>query len=126
MAVEWYPQRLSAAIAEAFRASLAEVAADAKATSPSSKAGAEVVQTGSTSAALRPTGLGPIFEEGARPHEIDPHHGLLYLSNLGAFVSGPVHHPGSPPKPYIHPAAARWAAGGFQTVARGSLASQGF
>lgn len=123
----WYPERLNAAIAVAYAASLREAQADAAAHSPSATAGVEVQQTSATTAALKPTGLGAIFEEGARPHEIDPDPGgVLYLRSLKIVVSGPVRHPGSPPKPYLGPAAARWAAGGFQATARATLRTQGF
>jgi len=125
MPVQWFPERLNAALAVSFKASLAEVAADANATSPSSKAGATVVPTGETTAQLKPTGIGAIFEEGAKPHEETGTKGYLYLGG-GRYVEGTIHHPGSPPKPYLGPAAARWANGGYQNTARATLASQGF
>jgi hypothetical protein len=102
------------------------VAADANATATAKEAGAVIVQTGPTSAALKPTGIGAIMEEGASPHEIEPTKGYLYLKGRNVFVSVAVHHPGSPAKPYLSPAAARWANGGFQSTARVSLASGGF
>ena len=124
--VQWFPERLNATILTSFQASLAPVAADANANSPSSKAGATVEPTGPTSAELKPTGIGAVFEEGAAPHEIEPKKGYLYLKGRNVFVSVAVHHPGSAPKPYLRPAAARWAAGGYNATARGVMAGGGF
>jgi hypothetical protein len=124
--VYWNPAPLDAAIAKGFEASLVEVAADASATSGSPKATATVHQTGPTSAELRAAGeLGPIFEEGARPHEIEGSRGYLYLGG-GKFVSGVVEHPGSPRKPYLGEAAQRWMHGGCQGAMRESCAASGF
>lgn len=126
MPVEWFPEPLTAACLRGFQASLPAVAADASANSPDpDQAGAVVVPTGPTSAVLKPTGLGPIFEEGARPHDITGTKGFLYLGN-GQFVSGTVHHPGSAPKPYLGPAAQRWANGECQAAMRVSCAASGF
>lgn len=124
--VTWFPQPLTAAITRSFSASLASVAADANANATAKEAGAVVVQTGPNSAALKPTGIGAIMEEGAAPHVIEPTKGYLYLKGRNVFVSVAVSHPGSPPKPYLRPAAARWANGGFQATARASLAAGGF
>ena len=124
--VRWFPQGLNAAIQRGFEGSLARVAADANATSPAKEAGATIIQTGPTSAALKPTGIGAIMEEGAKPHEIAPTKGYLYLKGRNVFVSVAVHHPGSPAKPYLGPAAQRWALGGCQSTMRVSLAAGGY
>lgn len=124
--LQWFPQGLNAAIQRGFEASLPRAAVDAEAHSPSKEAGAIVVQTGPTSAALKPTGKGAIFEEGAKPHVIEPTKGYLYFKGENRYVSVAVHHPGSPAMPYLGPAAARWAGGGFQATARLSLAAGGF
>jgi len=126
MTLRWYPQGLNAAIQRGFEASLARVAAEANATAPAKEAGATIKQTGPNSAVLSPTGIGAIMEEGAKPHVIEPTKGYLYLKGRNVFVSVAVHHPGSPPKPYLGPAASRWANGGFQSTARVSLAAGGY
>lgn len=127
MAVEWFPERLNAAIAEAFARSLVLAAADANAASPTHKARAEVRQTSPTNGVLRATGeLGPIMEEGGRPHPETGRRGFLYLKGLNRYVSGTIHHPGTPAQPYIRPAAARWSHGEFNAVARVTLSSKGF
>jgi hypothetical protein len=121
----WYPERLTAAIYRAYAESLKVAGADAEAHSGSSKAGARAVQTGATTGSLVPTGpIGAIQEKGAGPHTIAGR-GVLRLAN-GDFVTGPVQHPGRPAKPYIRPAAQRWASGGFQGVAKANLAGSGF
>lgn len=126
MTVEFFPERLNLAIVASFQASLGVLLADAM-SGGSANAGATVVPTGPTSAHLAPTGIGAIVEEGADPHIIEPKAGgVLYLRELDVFVSGPVHHPGRAAAPYLHPAAARWANGGYQATARGVLNSQGF
>jgi hypothetical protein len=124
--VRWFPQGLNAAILRGFEGSLARVAADANATSPAKEAGAAIRQTGPTQAELTPTGIGAIMEEGAKPHVIEPKKGYLYLKGQNVFVSVEVHHPGSPAKPYLGPAARRWAQGGFQSTAKVSLAASGY
>lgn len=126
MPVQWFPQGLNAALLRGFEASLPRAAADANANATAKEAGATVVQTGPTSAALKPTGIGAIMEEGAKPHVIEPKKGYLYFKGRNVFVSVAVNHPGSPPKPYLSPAAARWANGGFQSTARASLAGSGY
>jgi len=48
------------------------------------------------------------FEEGVRPHTIEPKGGkVLRLAN-GEFVSGPVQHPGMPAQPTIKPLLTAW------------------
>lgn len=126
MSLQWYPERLTASAIRGFQVSLAAVAADANATSPTPLAGATVKPTGPTSAVLEPTGIGAILEEGAKPHTIPARKGYLYLKGENRFVSVEVHHPGSPPKPYLGPAAQRWASGECQAAMRASLAAGGF
>ena len=128
MSLIWRPQGLNAAIERGFAASLRVAALDASAHSPSSRAGASAVQTSATVGGLNPTGeLGSIMEKGAKPHTIAPKVGeVLFLKSLNVVVSGSVHHPGSAPKPYLGPAAMRWATGGFQATTRGSLALSGY
>jgi hypothetical protein len=118
---QWYPERLNAAIAEAYKESLLVAEADAKATSPDpDKAGATLVGT-----ALAPTGLGGVFEKGRRGgYAIAPTHSqaLRIGTGFAEFATGgPM-----APKPYIGPAAQRWAAEEFQAVARARLAASGF
>jgi hypothetical protein len=126
MPVRFYPQRLTATIDSAFRESLKVAAADAEAHSGSSKAGAKAEQVGLSVARLVPTGpIGAIQEKGAGPHAIAPRGTALRLAD-GTFVSGTVQHPGRAAKPYIRPAASRWANGGFQSTARAQLAARGF
>lgn len=123
--VRWYPGRLNEAIQQAFDQSLKIAAFDANAHSPSQEAGAEVVSIGDTEAQLAVTGrLGGIMERGAGPHEETGTKGFLYIN--GSYVSGTIHHPGSAAKPYVGPAASRWASGGFHGTARGILAARGF
>lgn len=121
MTLVWAPERLNAAIAQAYKESLLVAEADAKATSPDpDKAGAELVGT-----ALSATGLGGVFEQGRHGgYPIAPKNALALKIGSGfaaSAVGGPM-----APKPYIGPAALRWANGGFQSVARASLATQGF
>lgn len=125
MTLIWHPEALNAAIARAYAESLKVAGRDAGAHSGSAKAGAKAVQTGPTTGMLVPTGeLGAIQEEGARPHE-ETSSGIFRLAN-GDFVTGPIHHPGRGAKPYLRPAAARWASGGFQGTAKATLAGSGF
>lgn len=86
-----------------------------------------MVPTSSVSAELRAQGhLGAIFEEGAKPHPIPVgEKGYLYVGN-GRFVSGTVQHPGSPPQPYLGPAAERWANGECQAAMSASVRGAGF
>lgn len=127
MTLLWYPERLNLAILSSFQVSMGVVEADAAA-GGSANAGAELTHTGPTSATLTPTGSAGVFEEeGAAPHIIEPKAGgVLYLRELDIFTSAPVHHPGREARPYLHPAAARWAHGGYQATARGVLNAQGF
>lgn len=122
----WSTVGLKSAISRGFEASLARVAADAEAHATAKEAGATIRQTSATTASLQPTGIGAIMEEGAKPHVIAPTKGYLYLKGAAVFVSVAVDHPGSPPKPYLAPAAQRWANGGFQSTARASLAGSGY
>ena len=125
VSVRWFPQRLNAAISTSFTVSLAKVAEDANAHSWS-KSGAVVRPTGENQAVLSPTGLGAIEEKGARPHEIDVGSKGFLAFKDGGFSSGPVQHPGMAAEPFLRPAAARWANGGYQSTARGVLAAGGF
>jgi hypothetical protein len=117
----WAPERLTAAIERAYLESLVRAEADAKAHSPDpDKAGVRL--EGNT---LVPSGLGTVFEEGRQGgYEIKPKGQALKLpgGQFAAVVRGGA----MAPKPFIHPAAARWANGGFQSTARATLASQGF
>ena len=120
MTLQWYPERLTAAIQRAYAESLKVAEAEAEAAKPSSK-----VKVGLSGDAL--TAEPAFFEKGAGPHEIDPgSKGFLALKGDNAFVSGPVHHPGSPPQPHIGPASVAWATRTFQAVARATLAAAGF
>lgn len=117
--VQWYPERLNAAIAAAYKDSLPAAKAAAEAQKPSDK-----VTVGLSGIDL--TSSPAFFEEGARPHEIAPKGPFLYLKGENRFVAGPVQHPGAPAKPHIRPAAVEWANGLFQKVARLRLAASGF
>jgi hypothetical protein len=119
--VEFFPERLNVLLAQAYETSMAEAAALAEASAPAKEAGAELV--GST---LKATGIGPIFEEGAKPHTETGSSGFLYLKGLDLYVSSPVHHPGMAPRPYIGPTAVAWATEIFQRTARSLLAVGGF
>lgn len=123
--VRWYPERLNAAIASGFKASLAEAEALARAKSPSSKAGVRLVPKGTTAATLEPTGLGGIFEKGRKGGElIQPikKQALKVGSGFAAYVTeGPM-----APDPYIRPAATEWANGIAQAQMRATLAGAGF
>jgi hypothetical protein len=118
---QWFPERLNAAINRAYAESLVRAEADAKANSPDpDKAG--VVLAGN---ALVPTGLGTVFEKGRHGgYDIAPTHAqaLKIGTGFAAFAKGgPM-----AAKPYIRPAAYRWANGGFQSTARATLASAGY
>jgi hypothetical protein len=121
MTLIWAPERLNAAIERAYLESLLRAEADAKANSPDpDKAGVRL--EGNT---LVPSGLGTVFEEGRQGgYEIKPKGQALKLSS-GQFAAA-VRGGAMAPKPFIHPAAVRWANGGFQSTARATLASQGF
>lgn len=122
----WYPEKLNIAIAASFQASLAPVLADAE-RGGSTNAGATIVPTSAVSAHLAPTGIGAIVEEGAKPHRIEPKAGgVLYLKELDIFVSGGIDHPGRAAEPYLHPAAERWAHGGYNATANVTLNGFGF
>ena len=118
----WAPEALNAAIGRAYLESLARAEADAKAHSPDpDKAGAVLVGN-----ALKATGLGPVFEGGRRGGKlIQPKNAQALALPGGTFAAfvrqGPMR-----PKPYIHPAAVRWANGGFQSTARTTLAAAGY
>ena len=118
----WFPERLTAAIEKAYLESLVRAEADAKAHSPDpDKAGVRLEGN-----VLVPTGLGTVFEKGRRGgYSITPKNAMALKLPGGTFAEfvrgGPM-----AAKPFIHPAANRWANGGFQSTARASLASQGF
>jgi hypothetical protein len=111
---------LNSAINRAYAESLVRAEADAKANSPSSKAGVSLVGN-----SLVPTGLGTVFEKGRHGgYDIAPTHAqaLKIGTGFAAFAKGgPM-----AAEPYIRPAAYRWANGGFQSTARVTLASAGF
>ena len=118
----WAPERLTAAIERAYLESLIRAEADAKAHSPDpDKAGVRLEGN-----ALVPSGLGTVFEEGrAGGYDISPKDKLAIKfpsGDFATFAKGGA----MAPKPFIHPAAARWANGGFQSTAKVTLASQGF
>ena len=122
MTLIWAPERLNAAIERAYLESLVRAEADAKANSPDpDKAGVRLEGN-----ALVPSGLGTVFEEGRQGgYDIAPKNAQalkLPGGTFAAFVKGGA----MAPKPFIHPAASRWANGGFQSTARATLASQGF
>lgn len=116
---QWFPGRLNAAIASAYRESLLAAKEAAEAAKPSDKVNVSLLGNELKSSPA-------FFEEGAKPHEIAPKGNFLYLKGENRFVSGPVEHPGSPPKPHIGPAAIEWAKALFQTIARARLAGSGF
>ena len=117
--LQWFPERLNAAIASAYKESLAAAEAEAEALKPSDKVHVSLIgNTLKSSPAF--------FEEGARPHEIAPKGGFLFLKGENRYVSTAVEHPGSPPKPHVGPASVSWATRLFQAVARARLAASGF
>lgn len=119
MTVQWFPERLTATIYSAYRESLLAAKEAAEAAKPSGKVN---VSLDGINLKSEPA----FFEEGAKPHEIAPKGNFLFLKGENRFVSGPVEHPGSPPKPHVGPAAALWAKSLFQAVARARLAGGGF
>jgi hypothetical protein len=118
----WAPERLNAAIERAYLESLVRAEADAKAHSPDpDKAGVRLEGN-----ALVPTGLGTVFEEGRQGgYEIKPKSAQA-LKLPGGIFAEVVRGGAMAPKPFIHPAATRWANGGFQSTAKASLAASGF
>jgi hypothetical protein len=121
MTLYWNPAPLTAALEQAYIESLPRAVADAKAHSPSSKAGVELV--GNT---LHGTGLAGVFEGGRRGgYAIQPKaKKALKLGSdefAAAVTGGPM-----AAEPFIHPAGIRWANGGFQSTARATLAARGF
>jgi hypothetical protein len=116
---QWFPERLNAAIAAAYKESLGAAKVEADALKPSAKVTVSLIGNELKSSPA-------FFEEGARPHEIAPKGSFLYLKGENRFVSAPVEHPGSPPKPHIGPASVSWATRIFQAVARARLAASGF
>lgn len=120
---QWFPERLTASINVAFKASVPEAKAAAEALKPSAKVTiSETVSNNTATLSSSPA----FFEKGAGPHEIEPKGGFLFLKGENRFVSGPVEHPGSPPKPHIGPAAALWAKELFTRTASAVLAGAGF
>ena len=120
---KWYPERLTAAINASFKASVPEAKAAAESLKPSSKVTISETVSGNTASLSSSPAF---FEEGARPHEIAPKGNFLYLKGENRFVSGPVEHPGSPPKPHLGPAAALWAKELFNRTAAAVLRGSGF
>ena len=118
----WFPERLTAAIEKAFLESLVRAEADAKAHSPDpDKAGVELAGN-----ALRPTGLGGVFEKGRRGGQTVKPKNAQALKLPGGVFAAVVREGAMAPKPFIHPTGIWWANGGFQSTARASLASQGY
>jgi hypothetical protein len=125
--VRFNPARLNAQIAAGFRKSIGVAALDAKANSPSPvKAGAKAIVAGSSGAIVGTGPLAGVFEKGARQHTIGPVKKKALFGGYGHPVSVPVLHPGSRAKPYLGPAAGRWARGGAQLTMRAQLLSGGF
>jgi hypothetical protein len=125
--VIWAPQRLIASIYAAFPPSVVVAAAEANMKAPSHKAGAIAEIHGPGHGGIRPTGLGVVFEHGRKGgYDIEPKTkkdlgGKRLGHPLGNVTGGPMR-----PRPYIHPAAVRWAQGGYQAQARRTLAATGF
>src|SRR5437762_868083 len=118
----WAPERLTAAIEKAYLESLVRAEADAKAHSPDpDKAGVELAGN-----ALKPTGLGGVFERGRRGGQTVKPKNAQALKLPGGTFAAFIREGAMAPKPFIHPAAARWANGGFQSTARASLAASGY
>lgn len=152
----WNPFALNAAIKSAFRPSVYTAIADAKKNAhPSQAAGATGKVTSDTTAYMKPTGLGFVFERGrAGGYEINPATALglrrgkskgetvfrvktgtgdsEYIgfgSSLGLKLGarrGPIIGGPMEPDPYVKPAADRWAAFGYKTMLQRWLASAGF
>lgn len=147
----WNPIGLNNAIKSAFRPSVYTAIADAKAHSPSHVAGATGKVRTDTTAYMKPTGLGFVFERG-RPGgaEIVPGTtlGARRSSNAAGFSirfgrtnsqallmsSGPlggqffslVTQGPQAKTPYVMPAAERWAQAGYPNTAKIALATKGF
>lgn len=120
MTLYWNPAPLNAAIARAYAASLQAAEADAKAHAPSSRAGVELQGT-----SLTPRDLGTVFEVGRKGgYDIAPLGQALRFPN-GTFAAFAKGGPMSA-RPFIRPAAERWARGGFHAAARPTLAASGF
>ena len=147
--VRWDPSGLNGALASAFKASVALAVTDAKAHTPSERmAGATGRVTSPTTAYLKPTGLGHVFEKGRRGGYLIRPRGVSGGSQRGRrsgfrvsakrggaqalkFRDGggyafEVTGGNMAPKPYVGPAGVRWAKGGYQTVARVALIEKGF
>lgn len=110
----WNPVPLKAAIARAQALAVKGVETDAKRNCEWRHVREEIhaVSRGNAAAV---GGGGPdsfYLEKGTRPHLIDPGGGgpsqVLRLAS-GDFVRGPVRHPGTRGKPFLRPAAARYA-----------------
>jgi hypothetical protein len=122
MTLIWAPEGLNAAIERAYLESLAVAAADAKANSPDpDKVG--VVLEGNV---LKGTGLAGVFEGGRRGgYSIRPKNAQALKVGPDQFAAAVTGGPMAA-KPFIHPAAMRWANGGFQNTARVNLAASGY
>lgn len=148
----WNPAHLNAAIVSAFPQSVAIAVADAKRNAhPSDKAGATGKVTSPTTAYMKPTGLGFVFEQGRRGgYEINPGlvlglrssrrrgrtsytvrfgrtqtQALKFTQGDGGFAARVIGG-AMTARPYVGPAAERWARGGYQVVAKRALATKGF
>ncbi len=150
--VKFNPSRLNAQIAKGFRQSVYATGIDAKTHAPVPKAGAVATVRGSIGY-LRPTGLGIIYEKGRQGgYEINPgaisgvrssfsrktgsrsykvkggtgdKTALKFTGGDGGFAAYAIGGPMAA-RPYLRPAAARWANGGSQAAMRRALLSGGF
>jgi len=125
--VTFNPTRLTAAVLESLPVSLKLAEADARAHVPSERmADVESGMSSPLSGWLRPTGLGHVFEKGRKGgYLIEPKRstalkfrgGEYYAEATGGAMA---------PRPYVGPAAAKWASGGYQAAARATLRMRGF
>ena len=110
--VIWRPEPLTARLIAAAKPAAAEVAvaARAKAASASKRVAASIYVTGTTTNFVlgSRSPLGALFEEGVRPHTIEPRKKVLRLAD-GRFVTGSVRHPGMQAKPFLKPVLPLWA-----------------
>jgi hypothetical protein len=105
----WRPEPLTARLVAAARPAATEFGALARAKAPSKRVAAGMFVQGTTTTfhVGSTSELAPFFEQGVGPHEIEAKKGPLRLAD-GSFVSGPVHHPGMAPKPFLHPLLPLW------------------